>query len=104
MRRRVLSSSDGQSPRGALSIASPLTSGSGFASLCRLDHCDSITGFPLTQLGTVKTAISTSASATSFNPILALAVWPDSDDLFSPPTIILLSLPPVSLLVLQIRA
>src|SRR5437588_5402983 len=104
MRRRVLSSSDGQSPRGALSIASPLTLGSGFASICRLDHCASITGFRLTQLGTVSTAISTSASATSFNPILALAVWPVSDDLFSPLMKKLLSLTLVSLLVLPIAA
>src|SRR5438132_2056286 len=104
MRRRVLSSSDGQSPRGALSIASPLTSGSGFASICRLDHCDSITGFRLTQLGTVNTAISTSASAISFNPILALAVWTVSDDLFSPLMKKLLSLTLVSLLVLPIAA
>src|SRR5438132_5151179 len=102
MRRRVLSSSGGQSPRCALSIASPLTSGSGFASICRLDHCDSITGFRLTQLGTVNTAISTSASATSFNPILALAEWPVSDDLFSPLMNKLLSLTLVSLLVLPI--
>src|SRR5436309_3710366 len=88
----------------ALSIASPLTLGSGFASICRLDHCALITGFPLTQLGTVSTAILTSASATSFNPILALAVWPVSDDLFSPLMKKLLSLTLVSLLVLPIAA
>src|SRR5207302_4632441 len=104
MRRRLLSSSVGLSPSGALSIHSPLTLGSCFASICRLDHCASITCFPLTQLGTVSTAISTSASATSFNPILALAVWPVSDDLFSPLMKKLLSLTLVSLLVLPIAA
>src|SRR5256885_8539908 len=88
----------------ALSIASPLTLGSGFASICRLDHCALITGFPLTQLGTVNTVISTSASATNFNRILALAVWTVSDDLFSPLMKKLLCLTVVSLLVLPIAA
>src|SRR5438105_2652106 len=104
MRRRVLSSSDGQSPRGALSIASPLTLGSGFASICRLARCVSITGFPLTQPGMESMAILTSASATNFNRIFALAVWTVSDDLFSPLMKKLLSLTLVSLFVLPIAA
>src|SRR5437016_9443181 len=50
------------------------------------------------------TVISTSASATNFNRILALAVWTVSDDLFSPLMKKLLSLTLVSLLVLPIAA
>src|SRR5437588_11231337 len=50
------------------------------------------------------TVILTSASATNFNPILALAVEPVSDDLFSPLMKKLLSLTLVSLLVLPIAA